>query len=115
MVLHKDGGAIALADICKLAIRLRGIDLPPVNIEQLIESYLCRIVSDFDRLAIIRLLRTDQFVSRVRLGSAAIPDNRFDHARCLIERRLDAPETAAGKDRGTRLRSGIGQKRRRDE
>ena len=98
-----------------MAIGLRGINLPPVDIKQLIEINLRRIVGYLDGLAIIRPLGTDQRVSRVRLGPAAIPDNRLDHARRLIERRLDAPETAAGKDRGPCLRAGIGQKRRREK
>jgi hypothetical protein len=44
----KDGGPLARADIGKPAIGLRGIDLAPIDIEQLIKDDLCRVVGDFD-------------------------------------------------------------------
>jgi hypothetical protein len=70
-----------------------------VNVEQLIVRNPCRIVSDFDRFAIARLFRGDEFVGRIRFCSARITNDGFDDAFCFIECRLDAPKATASENR----------------
>jgi hypothetical protein len=96
----KDRRSIARTDIGELPVALRGIDLLPVNVEQLRERNLHRIVNDLDRLAVFRLLRAHQFVGRIRFRSAAVTDRRLEHTRRFVERGLNAPETTAGENGG---------------
>ncbi len=83
----------------ELAVGLRRIDVPPEDVKELVVRDLRRIVCDLDRLAMLRFMRGDFLVGRVFGAAAGVPHNSFDYAFRVIERRLHAPETAAGKDR----------------
>ena len=104
IVAVKNRSPITRSDVSELSIRLGRIDLPPVNIEQLIVGDFGRIVSDLDRFPVACFFRRNEFVSGVRFGPAAITHDRFNHAFCLVECGLNAPKTAARQHRGSRFR-----------
>ena len=49
VVGHEDGTLIAVATVAKLPAGIKGIDVPPVVVEQLPVADLLRIVGDEDR------------------------------------------------------------------
>ena len=58
-----------------------------------------RIVNDFDRFCVAGAPRGNLLVRGILRAPARVAGSRRDDARQLIERRLHAPETAAGKRR----------------
>src|SRR3712207_8781075 len=61
-----DGGLVAGADVGKLPVCLRGIDLAPVDVKQLLIRNLRRIIGDLDDFAMLRLAAGDGAVVRLR-------------------------------------------------
>ena len=90
----------------KLAVGLSRIDVVPKNIQQLFIGDLRRIVGHFDRLAVLGFVGGDKIVIGRLLASAGVADHRFRHSFGLVKRRLHAPETAPGEDRGFRFAKG---------
>src|ERR1700731_2113060 len=94
----KDSGPITRPDVGKLAVTLRGINLPPINIQQPRERDARRVVCNLDRFAVFGFFRRDQFVGRFWFSSAAITNDGFESAGGFIESWLNTPKTTAAEN-----------------
>jgi hypothetical protein len=99
LVVEEDGGAVLAAAVGELTAGVRGIDLPPVDFEQLAVAHSLGIVPDPHGFGMPGASRGDLPVGRVLLGAARVSGDDLRHPLDLLEGRLHAPE-AASRERG---------------
>ena len=96
LVVHEDAGAVLAAHVAELRVGGQRIDVAPEHVEELCVGDLAGVVHDLDRLGVAGLAGRDLLVRRVRRAAARVAGGGRDDAVQLVERRLHAPEAAAG-------------------
>src|SRR5262245_13187594 len=96
-IVVKDRRAILTANVAKLPIRRERIDIAPEHLEQLLVSYLFRIIGDLDYLGVSCLAGGYFLIRWIFLCAAGVTRDRRNNPIELVEGRLHAPEAAAGK------------------
>src|SRR5436309_7268767 len=95
----KDGGAILRPFITELSSWVRGINVAPIEFQELAVGDSCWIVDDLDRLRMSRLACRHFLIARVFLLAPRIARSGRDHAVHRLENLLHAPEAATGERR----------------
>src|SRR2546428_5737480 len=95
----KDGGAILRPLITELSSWVRGINVAPIEFQELGIGDLRRIVEDLDRLRMSRLACRHFLIGRVSLVAPRIARSGRDHAVYPLKNFLHAPEAATGERR----------------
>src|SRR5579863_2185415 len=94
---EEDGRTVLRSHVVPLAIELRRIVCVEEHVEQLMIGDLLRVVGDADHFCVPRISVADAAITG-RFGSTSrIPAFDVEHSFERLERRLGAPETAAGK------------------
>jgi hypothetical protein len=110
----EDGRAVLMAAIAELPLGGERVDVVPVQVEQLGVARLGRIIEDVHGLGVPGGARAHLLVADVLLAAAVeAADHRLD-ARLPLERRLHAPEAAAGEDRLALFRGARGRREKNE-
>ena len=93
-------GAVLGALIGVLPVQLcRVVRYRKIDLQQAAVGDLLRIEGNLDRFGVPRAARADLLIARGGRRAARISRNRARHAQGMLKHRLNAPETAAGKNR----------------
>src|SRR5262245_62553355 len=102
-VVDEDRRAVLGADVAELPIGDGGVDVVPVDVEELLEADPRRVVDDLDRLGVAGAARGHLLVAGVGLGASRVAGRDRDDAGEGLEGRLHAPEADAREGGDCRL------------
>ena len=89
--------SVLVPAVVKRAARIGGVDLPPIDIEQLLVRDFLGIKSDLYGLYVLGPTRGNLFVARIYLFAPCIARYCRDDALDFVKGAFDAPKTPAGK------------------
>src|ERR1051325_9222179 len=98
-VVGEDGRPVLLPVVAELRVRRQRVDVVPVDVQQLLVRHLARVVQHLHRLCVAGEAGRHLLVRRVLAVAAGVAGSHGVNAVQALERRLHAPEAAAGERR----------------